>query len=110
MSRVRLVFLGLMVWLPFVAKSQVAANPQSQSEPRSLQAIQPQDRVTEPISNALLVPLAGHVHPKARSENDAGPVSANFKMLQMTLGLRRDPNQQAAMDAFAAAQQTPGSP
>jgi pseudomonalisin len=72
--------------------------------------ITPKDVITESINPRVTSRLPFSVHPKARPESDAGPVSDDFTILGMTLVLRRSSDQQAALDALLAAQQNPQSP
>jgi uncharacterized protein (TIGR03437 family) len=56
------------------------------------------------------VALSGNVHPKARPENDRGPVSSDLSLDYITLHLRPTPAQQADLDKLLIALQTPSSP
>src|SRR5579872_2522079 len=108
--------LFLVVWIvmscfPFAASSQTdssGARPISPS--RDPLAIFPRDRVTETIGDSDTVAIGNHRHPRARPQDDAGPVPADLKMTRIVLGLQRDADQQAAMDMLAAQQQDPRSP
>jgi uncharacterized protein (TIGR03437 family) len=68
------------------------------------------NRVTETIDDQQRIALHGHMHPKARPENDQGRVSPSLRLSWVTLTLAQSPEQQAALDKLIAGQQTPGSP
>src|SRR5215467_2264097 len=70
----------------------------------------PRNRITGAVSGRVTVPLAGDRHPLARPERDAGQVPGDRVLSHLKMVLRRDPAQQAAFDAFTAAQQYPQSP
>ena len=67
-------------------------------------------RIVEQIDDSRLVTLKGNTRPEARPENDRGTVSPDLPLGDLTLLLRRSPEQQAAFDAFLASQQDQSSP
>jgi subtilase family serine protease len=78
--------------------------------PRESQAqITVQDRITQPIESANMTPLAGTVHPQARSEFDQG-MADNAKVLSMNLSFQRTEAQEASLQALLKAQLDPASP
>lgn len=101
-ARLRAIVL-LMIGLAPVAL------PQGRSRSNPL-AVFARDRVSAPVDNRATVTLTGGVHPVARPENDQGPAPATRALSRMILVLKRDPAQQAALDAFTVAQQDPQSP
>ena len=68
------------------------------------------NRVIETIDDQQRMGLRGHVHPKARPENDQGRVSPSLQLSWVTLTLAQSPAQQEALDQLIADQQTPESP
>jgi hypothetical protein len=69
-----------------------------------------QDRITQPVEQASMAPIAGSVHPLARAAMDEG-LADNAKALSgMTISFRRTASQEASLQALLQAQQTPGSP
>lgn len=70
----------------------------------------PKDRLPAVINNNVTATLSGVMQPQARPENDAGPVPGDRQMSRITLSLKRDSAQQAALDAFSADIQDPKSP
>src|SRR5580700_436559 len=54
--------------------------------------------------------IAGHMHPLARAEFDQGAVPGDFRLLGMTLTMRRSAAQQSELEQLLAAQQDPASP
>jgi hypothetical protein len=68
-----------------------------------------QDRITEPIDNANVSPMAGTVHPLAKPEFDQG-LADNAKVLQsMSINFQRSATQEASLTALLQAQQDPAS-
>src|ERR1700761_4633564 len=66
------------------------------------------DRV-QAIESQNMAPLAGSLHPMARSEFDRG-LTDNSKVLSgMSINFKRSDAQEASLNALLAAQQTPGS-
>ncbi len=65
-----------------------------------------QDRVLTTVDPGNTVPLAGHVHPMARSEYDRGAIDPAMGLAYMTLFLKPDPS----IDAFLDDLQIPSSP
>jgi len=53
------------------------------------------NRIPARIDNARTVVLRGRVHPKARAENDSGPVENSFQIPGITLLLKPSANQQS---------------
>jgi uncharacterized protein (TIGR03437 family) len=68
-----------------------------------------QSRITEAIDNQQRVVLAGHVHPKARPEDDQGRVSPSLPISYVTLELAQSESQHADLTQLLKDQQTPGS-
>jgi uncharacterized protein (TIGR03437 family) len=68
------------------------------------------NRITRPIDNQQRLALRGHVHPKARPENDQGRVSPGLQLPFVTLEMAQSDTQQAELDQLLAEQQTAGSP
>jgi uncharacterized protein (TIGR03437 family) len=69
-----------------------------------------QNRITTPIDNRQRVTLTGHLHPKARPENDQGRVSPGMTLSYVTLTLSQTAAQKADLEQLLKQQQTPGSP
>ncbi|MDD4915983.1 MAG: Ig-like domain repeat protein [Methylococcales bacterium] len=78
--------------------------------PHSLSHIQPRVQITRPVNDADRVTLSGNRLPILDAGIDQGPVSDNLVLKGMILHLNSDPEQQAALEAFNLAQQTPGNP
>jgi pseudomonalisin len=70
----------------------------------------PGDRILQTIDLSATVTLAGHVHRQARPEFDAGAVAGETRMPGMILALKRDAEQQKALDILSEALQDPSSP
>ncbi len=68
------------------------------------------DRILAKIDNTDRVTLKGHLHPKARSDSDQGPVDPSLKLTYLTMVLKPSPTQQAELDRLLAEQQDPTSP
>ena len=69
-----------------------------------------QDRITQPIENANVMPVAGTVNPMARAEFDQGLID-NAKVLDgLRLTFKRSDAQEASLKALLLAQQDPTSP
>lgn len=64
----------------------------------------------QPISGPSQFSLRGSVHPLTARYPDAGPADASQPLTGMTLYFAPSAEQQAALQAFLAEQQTPGSP
>ncbi len=73
-------------------------------------AIAQQNRITNAIDNLQRITLHGHVHPKARIDNDRGRISPSLGLSYVTLALAQSESQQADLDKLLSEQQTPGSP
>jgi subtilase family serine protease len=68
------------------------------------------DRITQPIENASMTPIAGSLHPLAKTESDQG-LADNTKVLGgLTINFQRTAQQEASLQALLQAQQEPGSP
>ncbi len=70
----------------------------------------PAVRIVSPIDESNLVTLKGNTLPVANAKNDQGGVSASLPMTGLVLVLSRNPEQQAAFDAFVASQYESSSP
>src|SRR5713226_2561553 len=68
------------------------------------------NRVPARIDNSRTVVLRGRVHPKARAENDSGPVENSFQIPGITLLLRPSASQQSDLQQLLKQQQDPSSP
>jgi subtilase family serine protease len=73
-------------------------------------AVFPKDRISQAIDRRATVRLSGHVHRQARPEFYAGPVAGETKMPGMILVLKRDADQQEALDELSEALEDPSSP
>jgi hypothetical protein len=69
-----------------------------------------EDRISQPIDQASMAPIAGSVHPLARAAMDEGLVDNSKALTGMTINFRRTATQEASLQALLLAQQTPGSP
>jgi uncharacterized protein (TIGR03437 family) len=69
-----------------------------------------QSRITKAIDNQQPVVLTGHLHPKARPEDDQGRVAPSLPMSYVTLELAQSASQHADLQQLLRDQQTPGSP
>jgi uncharacterized protein (TIGR03437 family) len=69
-----------------------------------------QARITAAVDNRKLVPLSGHIHPAARSENDRGRVDASLNLEHVTLILKPSAAQEAELTGFLTQLQDPSSP
>jgi Pro-kumamolisin, activation domain/Bacterial Ig-like domain (group 3) len=69
-----------------------------------------EDRISQPIEQASVAPIAGSVHPLARAAMDEGLVDNSKTLTGMTINFRRTAAQEAGLQALLQAQQTPGSP
>ncbi|HLK50053.1 MAG TPA: protease pro-enzyme activation domain-containing protein [Bryobacteraceae bacterium] len=68
------------------------------------------NRISQRITAAQRIRLTGSVHPKARAENDQGPVDPDMQLSRVTLVLHPSASQQAALDQLLRDQQDPASP
>jgi uncharacterized protein (TIGR03437 family) len=68
-----------------------------------------QSRITKAIDNRERVVLSGHIHPKARPEDDQGRVAPSLQMSYVTLMLAQSESQHADLQQLLKDQQTPGS-
>ncbi|HEY0758297.1 MAG TPA: protease pro-enzyme activation domain-containing protein, partial [Acidisarcina sp.] len=66
-------------------------------------------RITSPIKESTLVTLGGNTHPLAQSRYDQGAAPVSMPTGRMMLVLKRSDRQEAALKAYLAALQTPGS-
>ena len=66
--------------------------------------------ITEKVSDAKLVTLAGNTRPEATAANDRGMLAWDAPMEHMLLQLKRSPEQEQALDKFIDELHTPGSP
>ena len=69
-----------------------------------------EDRISQPIEQASMAPIAGSVHPLAKVAMDEGLVDNSKNLAGMTINFRRTAAQEASLQALLQAQQTPGSP
>lgn len=98
------LFVALSLTLPSVFVAAQTANSQS------LLAAQPRDRITRFIDDERTIVLRGNRHPAATAANDAGIVSADYRMERMILTLKPDATQQAVLESLITAQHDPASP
>ena len=70
----------------------------------------PVSRITQPVDDSDLVPLAGQTHPLAIAKYDRGAVPDTFPMNHMFLQLRRSPQQEKALQNLLNQLQDPHSP
>src|SRR3984885_6146824 len=69
-----------------------------------------QDRITQPVDGASMLPLTGSVHPMAKTEFDQG-LADNSKVIQgISIQFKRSAAQEASLAALLQAQQDPSSP
>jgi subtilase family serine protease len=66
--------------------------------------------ITEKVSDANLVTLAGNTRPEAIAANDRGPLAPDAPMEHMLLQLKRSPEQEQSLSKFVDELQTAGSP
>jgi pseudomonalisin len=78
--------------------------------PLDLRRVQPMDRITRSVNDMVRVTLSGNRHPMARPEFDAGAAAPDSRMERMMLALRRDADQQQALENLLEAQQDAKSP
>jgi uncharacterized protein (TIGR03437 family) len=69
-----------------------------------------QNRISRPIDERQRTTLTGHIHPKARPENDRGRVSPSLPLSYVTLMLAQSESQRADLEQLLSEQQTSGSP
>jgi len=62
------------------------------------------------IQDKERIRMSGNVHPRAKAENDTGPMDASESLPPITLVFRQTPQQQAELDRLLTAQQDPSSP
>jgi uncharacterized protein (TIGR03437 family) len=68
------------------------------------------NRIATRIDNTRTVVLRGRVHPRARTENDRGPVESSFQVPAITLILKSSASQQSDLRQLLQQQQDPSSP
>lgn len=78
--------------------------------PPSLERVGPRVQITRPVNTTEQVTLTGNKLPMLAGAIDQGSVNDSHLFNGMILHLRISPEQQAALDAFNIAQQTPGNP
>jgi trimeric autotransporter adhesin len=71
--------------------------------------IQNPPRIVQPIRESSLVTLAGNTHPLAQPRYDRGPAPDSLPLDRMLLVLRRSAAQEAALETYLQALQTPDS-
>jgi len=69
-----------------------------------------ESRITKSVNSQERAILTGHIHPKARPENDRGRVAPSMPLSYVTLMLGRSTAQQADLEMLLATQQDPSSP
>ncbi|HLG99005.1 MAG TPA: protease pro-enzyme activation domain-containing protein [Bryobacteraceae bacterium] len=67
-------------------------------------------RIANRIDDSRRVPLPASIHPKARVENDQGPVDQSMRIEWMTIAMKPTAEQQAALEKLLADQQDRSSP
>ncbi len=70
----------------------------------------PRTLITQVVSDAQRITLGGNTSPRANAANDRGPVANSMPMQHVWLQLKRPPEQQAALDAYAKEVSDPNSP
>ena len=68
------------------------------------------NRIAARIDNSRTVVLRGRVHPRARAENDRGPVESSFQMPGIALLLKPSASQQSDLQQLLRQQQDRSSP
>jgi uncharacterized protein (TIGR03437 family) len=68
------------------------------------------NRIAARIDDSRTIVLRGRVHPKARMENDRGPVESTFQVPGITLLLKSSAGQQSDLQQLLEQQQDPSSP
>ncbi|WP_347986809.1 Ig-like domain repeat protein [Methylomonas sp. AM2-LC] len=76
----------------------------------ALDKIQPHTRIVKHIDETDRITLKGNRVSQLDNSVDTGRIDDNLRLNRMILNLKSSPAQQAALDAFTQAQQTPGSP
>src|SRR5271154_672566 len=71
---------------------------------------QPRALITQAISDANLVTLAGNLRAEANSANDRGAAAADLPLEHMMLQLRRSPEQEQALETYIDQLEDAGSP
>src|SRR6201988_4378004 len=89
--------LALLAFLSIVALSTPAQTNQARST------------VTQPVNESQMVMRYGSTHPLARAEFDCGLAPDSLPMDSMMLGLKRTPEQDAALATLLREQQDPTS-
>jgi hypothetical protein len=96
----RIAFVGLGFSAAFAVSTYAQAPLGSSARPL----------ITQPVNNAISVPLSGNVRPEAIASNDRGLVPADLPMEHMLLQLRRSPEQEQALNALIEELHDPTSP
>ena len=101
--------IGLVTALSSTAIAQNPASTSLQTRTQSgmQTGIQPRIRT---VDDAVRVAIPGSRSPRARAEDDAGPVAPGMRIAGATLVFNRSDAQQAALEALLTAQQDPHSP
>ena len=89
--------LALLAFLSIAALSTPAQTNQARS------------MVTQPVNENQMVVRSGSMHPLARAEFDRGLAPDSLPMDNMMLGLKRTPEQDAALATLLREQQDPTS-
>ncbi len=74
------------------------------------QTSEAQPRITQAVDESKLTILKGNTYPLARPEFDRGPAPANQMLETIMLGLKRSPEQEAALQKLMAEQLDKSSP
>jgi Pro-kumamolisin, activation domain/Abnormal spindle-like microcephaly-assoc'd, ASPM-SPD-2-Hydin len=110
-SRNRILFtatvLAVLIGVTGSSAALFALSPARAAEARGAANVA---RIVDPVDENRVTTLRGNTRPEARAEFDRGRVEATLPMTDLILVLRRSPEQQAAADAFLAAQQDTASP
>src|SRR5450755_3562190 len=69
-----------------------------------------QSRISKAVDNQQRFVLNGHIHPKARPEDDQGRVAPSLPMSYVTLILAHSDSQRADLAELLLDQQNPNSP
>lgn len=91
---------GFCAWLAALAAAFLCVPSHAQAP----------DRISAAVDPAHAQVLAGHRPAWALAANDAGPLSANVPLENLTLVLARSPEQEAAFEQLLKDQQNPASP
>jgi hypothetical protein len=107
-----IILAGTIVAAVSIAKPSIAEQPASPAAPRPLvtQPIIFQPLIVQPINESQLTTLHGNTHPLARPQFDLGTAPATLAMQRMLLVLKRNPQQESALDQLLNDQQDKSSP